>query len=69
MFDKRQTKCYTPDKGVMRLSAVFGFRLQDDLRQYLQARADAQRTTISHYLITLVLKDMQKEREKKNEKD
>jgi predicted transcriptional regulator len=45
------------------LSAVFGFRLPDDLRQYLQAQADAQRTTISHYLVTLILRDMERERE------
>lgn len=42
------------------MSAVFGFRLPDDLRQYLQRMARQQRTTVSHYLIMLVLQDMQK---------
>ena len=43
------------------MSAVFGFRLPEDLRQYLQAQARHQRTTVSHYLVTLVLEDMKKE--------
>ena len=42
------------------MSAVFGFRLPDDLRQYLQRMARQQRTTVSHYLIMLVLQDMKK---------
>lgn len=43
------------------MSAVFGFRLPDDLRNYLQCKARQQRTTVSHYLVMLVLKDMEKE--------
>ena len=42
------------------MSAVFGFRLPDDLRQYLQKMARQQRTTVSHYLVMLVLQDMKK---------
>lgn len=42
------------------MSAVFGFRLPEDLRQYLQKMARQQRTTVSHYLIMLVLQDMKK---------
>ena len=42
------------------MSAVFGFRLPEDLRQYLQRQAEQQRTTVSHYLVTLVLQDMKK---------
>jgi predicted transcriptional regulator len=42
------------------LSAVFGFRLPEDLRQYLQTMAQQQRTTVSHYLIMLVLQDIKK---------
>ena len=44
------------------MSAVFGFRLPDDLRQYLQRKAEQYRTTISHYLIMLILRDMRNER-------
>lgn len=52
------------------MSAVFGFRLPEDLRQYLQKMARQQRTTVSHYLIMLVLKDMEKKTEEKEvEKD
>jgi len=49
------------------LSAVFGFRLPEDLRQYLQAQARHHRTTVSHYLVTLVLEDMRKEERKSEE--
>ena len=42
------------------MSAVFGFRLPEDLRQYLQTMARQQRTTVSHYLVMLVLQDMKK---------
>jgi len=48
------------------LSAVFGFRLPDDMRQYLQEEAKRQRTTVSHYLIMLVLQDMEKKTEGKD---
>lgn len=48
------------------MSAVFGFRLPEDLRQYLQRQAEQERTTISHYLIMLVLQDMEKKTEEKN---
>lgn len=48
------------------MSAVFGFRLPEDLRQYLQEEAKRQRTTVSHYLIMLVLQDMEKKTEGKN---
>lgn len=48
------------------MSAVFGFRLPEDLRQYLQRQAEQQRTTVSHYLIMLVLQDMEKRTEGKN---
>ena len=52
------------------MSAVFGFRLPEDLRQYLQKMARQQRTTVSHYLIMLVLQDMEKKTEEKEvEKD
>lgn len=47
------------------MSAVFGFRLPEDLRQYLQKMARQQRTTVSHYLIMLVLQDMKKTEGKK----
>ena len=50
------------------MTAVFGFRLPEDLKGYLQQAAQQQRTTISHYLITLVLQDMKKAEEKKNGK-
>ena len=43
------------------MSAVFGFRLPDDLRNYLRVKAKQQRTTVSHYLIMLILRDMGKE--------
>lgn len=48
------------------MSAVFGFRLPDDMRQYLQEEAKRQRTTVSHYLIMLVLQDMEKKTEGKD---
>lgn len=52
------------------MSAVFGFRLPEDLRQYLRQQAEQQRTTVSHYLIMLVLQDMKKKAEGKSiEKD
>lgn len=47
------------------MTAVFGFRLPDDMRRYLQTQAEQQRTTISHYLIMLVLQDMEKKTEGK----
>lgn len=47
------------------MSGVFGFRLPDDLRQYLDMMARQQRTTVSHYLIMLVLQDMKKKTEEK----
>lgn len=47
------------------MTAVFGFRLPDDMRRYLQTQAERQRTTISHYLIMLVLQDMEKKTEGK----
>lgn len=47
------------------MSAVFGFRLPEDLRQYLQTMARQQRTTVSHYLVMLVLKDMENKTEGK----
>ena len=49
------------------MSAVFGFRLPEDLRQYLQEQARHYRTTVSHYLVTLVLEDMRKEERKSEE--
>ena len=48
------------------MSAVFGFRLPEDLRQYLRRQAEQQRTTVSHYLIMLVLQDMEKRTEGKS---
>lgn len=48
------------------MTAVFGFRLPEDLRQYLQRQAEQQRTTVSHYLIMLVAQDMEKKTEGKN---
>ena len=42
------------------MARVFGFRIPDDLRRYLQAQAAKERTTVSRYLIMLILRDMQK---------
>lgn len=45
------------------MSAVFGFRLPDDLRKYIKAQAKRNRTSMGHYVVTLILKEMEKQGE------
>lgn len=41
------------------MSAVFGFRLPEDLRRYLNVRAKLHRCSIGHYIVMLIAKDME----------
>lgn len=50
------------------MSAVFGFRLPEDLRQYLQEQAKKYHTTISHYIVMLIFYDMMGEKRQENMK-
>jgi len=40
------------------MSKVFGFRLPDDLRKYLEGQAKRNRTSIGHYIVMLIFMDM-----------
>ena len=40
------------------MSVFFGFRLPDDLKEYLQSQAAKNRTSMGHYLVMLILMDM-----------
>lgn len=40
------------------MSKVFGFRLPDDLRKYLEGQAKHNRTSIGHYIVMLIFVDM-----------
>lgn len=46
------------------MSENFGFRLPADLKIYLQGQAMRHRTSVSHYLVMLILEDKRKEDEK-----
>lgn len=48
---------------VMNLAAVFGFRLPKDLREYLEKQAEVNRTSIGHYIVMLIDKDMKTQME------
>ena len=54
--------CATLSTGGEAMAKAFGFRLPDDLRQYLQRKASEQRTTVSHYIVLLILQDMKQEK-------
>ncbi len=41
------------------MAKVLGFRVPDKIRAYLQIQAANEQTTVSGYLISLILKDMQ----------
>ena len=40
---------------------TFGFRLPRDLKVYLQKQADRHRTSVAHYIVTLILEDKKKD--------
>lgn len=40
---------------------TFGFRLPRDLKAYLQKQADRHRTSVAHYIVTLILEDKKKD--------
>lgn len=44
---------------VAQMAKVLGFRVPDKIRAYLQIQAANEQTTVSGYLISLILKDMQ----------
>ena len=46
------------------MSENVGFRLPADLKIYLQGQAMRHRTSVSHYLVMLILEDKRKEDEK-----
>jgi len=48
------------------LGAVFGVRLPDDLRQYVQEQAQEHRTSMGHYIVTLILQDMARRKDEPN---
>lgn len=50
------------------MSAVFGFRLPEDLRRYLNIRAKLHRCSVGHYIIMLIAKDMEESGENENKK-
>ena len=64
-IDKRYTTRYNSSE-VMSVPDVFGFRLPNDLRKYLKAQAERQRTSIGHYIVMLIDKDMKEKDEKRN---
>ena len=45
------------------MAAVFGFRLPNDLREYLEKQAEVNRTSIGHYIVMLIDKDMKTQME------
>lgn len=53
------------------MSKVFGFRLPDHLRNYLQSRAKENKTSVGHYIVTLIDADRTKNEcvSKKNGKE
>ena len=48
------------------LGAVFGLRLPDDLKQYVQEQAQEHRTSMGHYIVTLILQDMARRKDGTN---
>lgn len=48
------------------LGAVFGVRLPDDLKQYVQEQAQEHRTSMGHYIVTLILQDMARRKDELN---
>ena len=47
---------------VINLSSVFGFRLPDDLRKYIESQAKKNRCSLGHYIVMLIVKDMEQNR-------
>lgn len=43
------------------MSEFFGFRLPVDLKAYLLRQAKRNRTSMGHYIVTLILNDMKQE--------
>lgn len=51
------------------MSKVFGFRLPDHLRNYLQSRAKENKTSLGHYIVTLIDADKTKNESVSKEKE
>lgn len=48
------------------LNVFFGFRLPIDLKNYVEEQAKRNRTSMGHYVVTLILNDMKRKDEKEN---
>ena len=43
------------------MNVFFGFQLPVDLKEYLKKQAEKNRTSMGHYIVTLILNDMRKD--------
>lgn len=43
------------------MNVFFGFQLPVDLKEYLKEQAEKNRTSMGHYIVTLILDDMRKD--------
>lgn len=43
------------------MNVFFGFQLPVDLKEYLKEQAEKNKTSMGHYIVTLILNDMRKD--------
>ena len=51
------------NKNMKSQKRLFNFCLPDDLKDYIKTRAEIKKTTLSHYMVNLIVEDKEKQEE------